>query len=92
MSRYVAGGAMKIEEETPCRRHKKEIDGGNYYLSVGVETGHEFIQATIPRENDLENHDERVAVDNYCSWLTANGFYGEVAISMLISKIQGVRR
>ncbi len=81
-----------IEEELDCRRIKKVIAGGNYYIAVGTEPEHEFIQATIPRENEWVNREERIAVDEECERLTADGYFGAVAVDMLVNKILSVRR
>ena len=78
--------------ETNCKRTKKVISGGNYYIAYSTESDSEFILVTIPRENDLANLRERVEVDEYCQWLTDNGFFGGVAIDMLTEKIMETRR
>ena len=71
-----------------CKRTKVRIKGGNYYITQG----RDFLTVTIPRENDKNNQRERIAVDEYCEWLSSRQITGKRAFQLLCMKIHDTRR
>jgi hypothetical protein len=49
-----------------CKRVKAEIDGENFYITVGAD----FVHATVPYENRPDNAKLRRIVDSICHSIT----------------------
>ena len=50
-----------------CIRHRVEIEGENYYITLGDD----FVEATVPRENSPEQRRERQVASTMCRKITA---------------------
>ena len=57
---------MNQDTEQICTRKRAIINGENYYLVVGDD----FVEATVPRENDPAMSEARVIVESLCSAIT----------------------
>jgi hypothetical protein len=50
-----------------CKRRQITIDDEHFYLIIG----RDFVHATVPHENRLENQKLRQLVDTICATITA---------------------